>query len=166
MRAQPQRLSELTTRGCAGSAWGGSAGALYELKGRVEDMANQGAGGGWKPDIFDEREKAFEAKYRHDEEIAFRANARCAHLLGLWVAMRMGLAGVEAEAYSQTLREADLRRPNHLEMLRKAAADLAEKGIKVSDSELTGQRETLLEEAKKQILGELREGKQQLEPGL
>lgn len=129
-------------------------------------MSNQGAGGGWKPDIFDEREKAFEAQYRHDEEIAFRANARCGHLFGLWVAMRLGLTGAEAEAYSQAVREADLRRPNHLEMLRKAGADLAAKGIKVSDAELVGQRETLLEQAKKQILGELRDGKQQLEPGL
>jgi hypothetical protein len=129
-------------------------------------MANQGAGGGWKPDIFDEREKAFEAQYRHDEEIAFKANARCAHLFGLWVAMRLGLTGADAEAYSQSVREADLRRPNHLEMLRKAAADLTAKGIKVSDSELSGRREILLEDAKKQILGELREGKQHLEPGL
>ena len=129
-------------------------------------MANRGEGGSWKPDIFDEREKAFEAQYRHEEEIAFRADARCAHLFGLWAAARLGLAGAEAEAYSQSVREADLRRPNHLEMFRKVAADMAAKGIETSEAELRGHRESLLDEAKRQILGELRDGKQQLDPGL
>ncbi len=129
-------------------------------------MANQVPGGGFKPDVFDEREKAFEAHYRHDEEIAFKASARCAHLFGLWVAGRLGLTGAEAEAYSQAVREADLRRPNHLEMLRKVREDLAAKGITATDFELLGQHETLLEMAKKQILSELGSGKQQLEPGL
>jgi hypothetical protein len=130
------------------------------------DMANHGAGGGPKPDIFDEREKAFEIQYRREEEIAFKADARCAHLFGLWVAQRLGLEGAEAETYAQGIREADLRRPNHLEMLSKAAGDLAGKGITASENELRARREALLEEAKKQILGDLREGKQQLEPGL
>jgi hypothetical protein len=143
-------------------------GAVYESSGQLRWMAmsDQGARGNWKPDIFDEREKAFEAQYRHEEEIAFKADARCAHLFGLWVAERLGLAGAGAETYAQTIREADLRRPNHLEMLRKAAADLAQKGVTASEAELNARREALLEQAKKQILGELREGKQQLEPGL
>jgi len=129
-------------------------------------MTNQGAGGSWKPDIFEERERAFEAQYRRDEEVAFKVDARCAHLFGLWVAGRLGLAGAEAEAYSQTVREADLQRPNHLEMLRKVVADLAASGITSSEAELRSRREALVEEARKQIMGELGEGKQQLEPGL
>jgi hypothetical protein len=129
-------------------------------------MADQGSGGGWKPDIFDEREKAFEAQYRREEEIAFKAEARCARLFGEWVAARMGLSGPAAEAYAQAVREADLLRPNHMEMLRKVTADLAAKGIVATELELRGKRESLLEEAKKQLMGELASGKQQLEPGL
>lgn len=128
-------------------------------------MADTSMGGGWKADVFDEREKAFEAQYRRDEEIAFKAEARCAHLFGLWLAGRLGLSGAAAETYSQSIRDADLLRPNHLEMLRKATADLAAQGIGVTDLELQGQRERLLEEAKKQLMGELATGKQHLEPG-
>jgi hypothetical protein len=129
-------------------------------------MADSNRGGGLKPDVFDEREKAFEAQYRREEEIAFKAEARAAHLLGLWVAERMGLSGAEAEAYSQTLREADLLRPNHLELLRKAIADLAGKGVAMTEAELQGRREHLLEEAKKQLMGDLASGRQRLEPGV
>jgi len=123
-------------------------------------------GGPTRTDAFDERERAFEAKYRHDEEIAFKADARCAHLFGLWVAGRLGLAGAAAEDYSKTVREADLIKPQHRAMFAKALADLVAKGIAATEAELAGRRETLLEEAKKQIVNELAEGRQHLEPGL
>ncbi len=128
-------------------------------------MADTSMGNGFKADIFDEREKAFEAQYRHEEEIAFKAEARAGHLFGLWVAGRLGLSGVAAEAYSQTIRDADLLRPNHLEMLRKATADLAAKGVAVTDSELQGQREMAIEGAKKQLMADLASGRLRLEPG-
>lgn len=129
-------------------------------------MAKGGAGGGLEPDIFDERERAFEAKYRHDEEIAFRIEARCARLFGLAVAARLGLAGEAAEVYAKAVREADLARPNHQELLRKVLADLGAKGIATTESALRGEREAFLEVARKQILADLAEGKQNLTPGV
>ncbi len=50
-------------------------------------------------------------------------------------------------------------------MLRKATADLAAKGVAVTDSELQGQREMALEEAKKQLMADLASGRLRLEPG-
>ena len=120
---------------------------------------------GPRTDLFDEREKAFEAKYRHDEEIAFRIDARCARLFGHWAASQLGLAGDAAETYAKSVREADLLRPNHLDMLAKVAADLLGRGVKITDSELKNRRELLLEEARKQIVGELDSGRQKLDPG-
>ncbi len=38
----------------------------------------------------DDRKDAAEKKYAHDEELAFKANARRAKLLGLWVAEQIG----------------------------------------------------------------------------
>lgn len=122
-------------------------------------------GSGVRTDVFDEREKAFEAKYRHDEEIAFRIDARCARLLGLWAAERLGLAGAAAEAYAASVRDADLARPNHQELLVKVASDLTAKGVGMTDNELRARRKSLLEEAKKQIVNELAEGRQKLDPG-
>jgi len=117
-----------------------------------------------RPDVFDEREKAFEAKYRLDEETGFKIDARCAHLFGLWAAAQLGLAGNAAEAYSRTVREADLARPNHREMFAKVLADLLAKGVNTSQEALLAQRERVLEQAKKQILDEIAAGRQKLSP--
>ncbi len=128
-------------------------------------MAETNGNGGWKTNVFDEREKAFEAQYHREEELAFKADARAARMLGLWVAERLGLSGEAAEAYAKAVRDADLLRPNHLEMLRKVTSDLAAKGVAVTQDELVGRRETLLEEAKKHLLEGLASGRQRLEPG-
>ncbi|MGL4243198.1 MAG: ATPase inhibitor subunit zeta, partial [Beijerinckiaceae bacterium] len=41
----------------------------------------------------DQRKDAAEKKYAHDEELAFKANARRAKLLGAWAAAQMGKTG-------------------------------------------------------------------------
>ena len=46
---------------------------------------------------FDDRQKAFEAEFKRDQELVFRIVARRNRLLGLWAAERMGMpAGEEA----------------------------------------------------------------------
>ena len=57
---------------------------------------------------FDEREKAFEEKWAHDEKLRFKVEARRDKLVGLWAAGEMGLRGAEAEAYAKTIVEADM----------------------------------------------------------
>ena len=48
-----------------------------------------------------DREKAFENKFAHDQELRFKAEARRNKLLGLWAAEKLGKAGAEAEAYAK-----------------------------------------------------------------
>ena len=50
---------------------------------------------------FNDREKAEEAKYAHDQELEFKVNARRNKLLGLWAAELMGMSGETAEAYAR-----------------------------------------------------------------
>jgi hypothetical protein len=50
----------------------------------------------------DERERAFEAMFAHDEEMRFRVEARRAKLLAAWACERMGLFGPEADNYAQS----------------------------------------------------------------
>ncbi|MGX9426350.1 MULTISPECIES: ATPase inhibitor subunit zeta [Bradyrhizobium] len=45
---------------------------------------------------FDEREKAVEAKFAHDEELRFKAMAQANKLLGNWAAVHLGLIGEDA----------------------------------------------------------------------
>jgi hypothetical protein len=51
---------------------------------------------------FDERERAFEAMFAHDEEMRFRAEARRTKLLAAWACERLGLSGPEADSYEQS----------------------------------------------------------------
>jgi len=41
---------------------------------------------------FDDRDKGFENKFAHDEELTFKATALCNRMLGLWAAEKMGTA--------------------------------------------------------------------------
>ena len=55
---------------------------------------------------FEDREKGFERKFAHDEELKFRATARRNRLIGLWAAEKMGLTGDEAQAYAREVIKA------------------------------------------------------------
>ena len=76
---------------------------------------------------FDDREHAFESKYAHDEEMKFKADARCNKLLGLWAAGLLGKSGEEAENYAKTVVVADFEEAGHEDVVRKVAADLGDK---------------------------------------
>ena len=73
---------------------------------------------------FDDRETAFEAKFAHDEEMTFKAEARTNKLLGLWAAEQMGISGEEAEAYAKTVIVADFEEAGDEDVIRKVTADL------------------------------------------
>lgn len=76
---------------------------------------------------FDDRERAFENKFAHDEEMLFKATARCNKLVGLWAAELLGKSGEEAEAYAKTVVIADFEEAGHEDVVRKLAADLGDK---------------------------------------
>ncbi|WP_293576668.1 DUF1476 domain-containing protein [Phaeobacter sp.] len=98
---------------------------------------------------FDNREQAFENKFAHDEEMMFKAEARCNKLLGSWAAEILGKTGADAESYISSVIKADLEEAGFEDVLRKVAADLTGH---VSPDEVRAKREELLREAKQQIL--------------
>ena len=73
---------------------------------------------------FNDREKAFENKFAHDEEMQFKAAARRNKLLGLWAASLLGKTGAEADAYAMEVVRADFVEVGHDDVVRKLAADL------------------------------------------
>jgi hypothetical protein len=73
---------------------------------------------------FDERETAFENKFAHDEEMKFKAQARCNKMLGLWAAELLGKSGGEAESYACSIVAADFEEPGQEDVVRKLAEDL------------------------------------------
>jgi hypothetical protein len=91
---------------------------------------------------FDKREEGFEKKFAIDEELKFKADARCNKLLGLWVAGQLGLTGDAASAYARQIVTADFDGAGHV--ARKVTADLAAKGITVSEPELSAKMKELM----------------------
>lgn len=78
---------------------------------------------------FDKREQGFEAKFIHDEELRFKATARCNKMLGNWAAGHLGLTGDAAVAYANELVTADLASQSSDATLQRVSQDLAKKGI-------------------------------------
>jgi hypothetical protein len=100
---------------------------------------------------FDNREHAFEAKFAHDAEMQFRAEARRNKLVGLWAADLLGKTGAEADAYALTVISADFEEAGIEDVVRKVAADLAGKA---SADEVRAQVGALLAVAKSQLMSE------------
>ena len=73
---------------------------------------------------FNDREKGFENKFAHDEEMQFNAQARRNKLLGLWAASMLGKTGAEAAAYAMDVVRADFAEVGQEDVFRKLAHDL------------------------------------------
>lgn len=76
---------------------------------------------------FDDRERGFEAKFAHDQEARFRAEARRNRLLGLWAAERLGLSGPESLAYAGALVRLETEAPGEGPLFARLASDLGER---------------------------------------
>lgn len=74
---------------------------------------------------FQDRERAFENKYAHDQEMVFKAVARRNKKLGLWAAGLLGKTGADIEAYAMEVIRADFEEAGHEDVVRKVSADLA-----------------------------------------
>ena len=98
---------------------------------------------------FDKREQGFEAKFVHDEELRFKAMARCNKMVGLWAAGLLGLSGDAANTYSNELVTAYLESQAIESTLRKVTTDLAPKGI--SEQQIVNKIDELLLVAMQQV---------------
>ncbi|MFN4203479.1 MAG: DUF1476 domain-containing protein [Tabrizicola sp.] len=101
---------------------------------------------------FDDRENAFEAKFAHDSEMQFRAEARRNKLVGLWAAGLMGKTGDEAAAYAMEVVSADFEEAGAEDVVRKVVADLAGKA---SADEVRAKMAELMPVAKSQLMDEI-----------
>lgn len=101
---------------------------------------------------FQDRESAFENKFKNDQDLLFRIYARRAKLVGLWAAGLLGLTGAEAEAYGKAMVVEDLKEPSINDMIAKIKADFAAKGVSVTDHQIEREVGEALEEARKQLV--------------
>ena len=103
---------------------------------------------------FDDREKAFEAKFARDEEMMFRVHARRNRLLGVWAAERMGLDVAETEGYAKSVVQADFEEAGDEDVVRKLLGDLTSAGVEVDEAEIRLALDAKSVEARRQLMGE------------
>ena len=101
---------------------------------------------------FNEREKGFEQKYKHDQDLQFKVNARRNKLLGLWAAEQMGLSGADAEAYAKQVVQADFEKPGDSDVVAKVVNDLSAKGRSVGEPQVRKELDRLFAVAKEQVM--------------
>lgn len=102
---------------------------------------------------FDNREKGFENKFAHDQDLKFKAESRRNKLLAEWAAGKLGITGAAVEDYVKAVRKADLAEKGDEDLFRKVRADFDAKGVSISDADIRKQMSALLAEAVKQIEG-------------
>ena len=100
---------------------------------------------------FDDREKAFEAKYALDQEQEFKAIAWRNRMLGLWAAEKMGLSSESADQYAAAVVRADFEQPGDEDVFRKVAGDFKASGLSVSEGEIRSKIDELASIAREQI---------------
>ncbi|MBU3029392.1 DUF1476 domain-containing protein [Paracoccus marinaquae] len=100
---------------------------------------------------FDDRERAHEAKFAHDADLRFKAEARRNRLLGEWAAELLGKTGEAARNYAMTVVTSDFAEPGEEDVFRKLAGDLEGHA---SATEIRTRMAELLVEARAQVINE------------
>ena len=81
---------------------------------------------------FDDRERQEETRFKHQQELAFKARNRGNKLFGLWIAEQLSLSDEAAENYAKDVVVADFDLPGDEDIFTKVRGDLEAKSIEVS----------------------------------
>ena len=95
---------------------------------------------------FDEREKGFEKKFVHDEELQFKVSARRNKYIGEWASKILGYNLDQEKEYIQSVIKADFAEAGDDDVFRKVKEDLKDHNI--SDEDIRKKMDELNEKAK------------------
>ena len=95
---------------------------------------------------FDEREKGFEKKFAHDEELQFKVSARRNKYIGEWASNILGYNTDQEKDYIQSVIKADFAEAGDEDVFRKVKDDL--KNHNISDEDIRKKMDELNEKAK------------------
>ena len=101
--------------------------------------------------VFDERERAFEAKFAHDDAVRFRVHARRDKLLGLWAGEQLAKSGTALHDDAMSLVLSELGRDGEAALQKKIVDDFAAAGIPLSESDLAQKMSGFLVEAMRDL---------------
>ena len=95
---------------------------------------------------FDEREKGFEKKFAHDEELQFKVRARRNKYIGEWASKILGYNTDQEKDYIQSVIKADFAEAGDEDVFRKVKDDL--KNHNISDEDIRKRMDEFNEKAK------------------
>ena len=98
---------------------------------------------------FDDRQKSFEKKFVHDEELQFKVSARRNKYLGQWASQILGYDQEKEKEYIQAVIKSDFEEAGDEDVFRKLKSDLADHNI--SDEEIRKKMDELNEKAKSEF---------------
>ena len=104
---------------------------------------------------FSDRERGEEARFAHDQELAFRLTARRNRLIGTWAAGLMKLTPAETDAYAKAVVQADFEEAGDEDVIRKLLGDLVSAEIDIDEKTIRAMLEAKMIEARRQLMESL-----------
>lgn len=101
---------------------------------------------------FDEREKAFEAKFKQDQDLKFKLTAKRNKFLGEWASKV--LKKDNSEEYIKEVRESDLEKPGDEDIIEKILKDFASNNVKLTREELLQKFSECEKKAKEELMNQ------------
>ena len=101
-------------------------------------------------DSFKDREKSFEKKFAHDEELQFKVSARRNKYLGQWASKILGFNADQEKEYIQSIIKADFAEAGDQDVFRKLKEDL--KNHNIPDTEIRKKMNEFSEKAKSEFI--------------
>ena len=101
-------------------------------------------------DSFKDREKNFEKKFAHDEELQFKVNARKNKYLGQWASQILSYDPEKEKEYIQSVIKSDFEEAGDEDVFRKLKVDL--KDYNISDEEIRKKMNEFNEKAKSEFV--------------
>ena len=99
---------------------------------------------------FDEREKSFEKKFAHDQELQFKVSARRNKYIGEWTSKILGYDEAREKEYIQSVIKADFAEAGDEDVFRKVKEDL--KNHNIQDEDIRKKMDELNEKAKSEFI--------------
>ncbi|KAB0680885.1 DUF1476 domain-containing protein [Aureimonas leprariae] len=101
-----------------------------------------------------DRERDFENRFIHDQELRFRIEARRNKLVALWAAEKLGMPEPDARTYAQDVVRASFMKAGDNDVFEKIRDDLAKGKVQQSDHQVRRTIEEMLLLAERQVMAE------------
>ena len=106
--------------------------------------------------MFDDRERAFENPFAHEEDLRFFALARRNQLFARWAAEQMGLRGSQLKDYIRSFTMCAVRSETERTLVDRVRTDLIAEGVDTSEQRIEAALSAAATAAARQVRTETR----------